>query len=388
MAHKTRTEEKIREGLQQLRQAGIDLEDFSASLIPRLKQDLGKGQETDLAISFLLGKIADPAAALVLGEIEESAANKELRKEARRSLFKLSQRGLAIPREAQQRPAVAGPLFSDGPIIEAYMSPPDGGGGYLVWIAKPQPNHGLQLIQGMLHSREGLLRIAGAQVRRKELRRMAREIQTQHGATMIAIPWEYADRALYEAYETAKARGQTGLENFYELRSVVATGKPKQLPHPIYDQLNAAEAREGAWREASRRLLDEPELRYWVLTEPWLGAFLTQIQEAQTSRLVLNPAQKEERVAAIVRDAVKELCRGANGKAFQRRMEDTALYFLETGRVVQAKLAFAVALQISEGDPGPLDVAFLTGLVQKSFALLLSQEKAQKAEEPSLIIKP
>jgi hypothetical protein len=268
------------------------------------------------------------------------------------------------------------------------MSPPDGGGGSLVWIAKPQPNHGLQLIQGMLHSREGLLRIAGAQVPRKELRRMARDIQTQHGATMIAIPWEYADRSLYEAYETGKARGQTGLENFHELRSIVATGKPKQLPHPIYDKLNAAEAREGAWREASRRLLDEPELRYWVLAEPWLGAFLTQIQEAQTSRLVLNPAQKEERVAAIVREAVKELCRGANGKAFQRRMEDIALYLFATGRVVQAKLAFAVALQMSEGDPGPLDVAFLTGMVEKSFAVLLSQQKAQKAEEPSLIIKP
>jgi hypothetical protein len=69
-------------------------------------------------------------------------------------------------------------------------------------------------------------------------------------------------------------------------------------------------------------------------------------------------------------------------------MEDMALYFLETGRMDQARLSLAVALQAGEGDPGPLDVSFLTGLVQKSFAVLMSQQTAQREQEPSLIIKP
>jgi hypothetical protein len=76
------------------------------------------------------------------------------------------------------------------------------------------------------------------------------------------------------------------------------------------------------------------------------------------------------------------------GKLWQRRMEDTALYLFETGRKELAKLALAVALQIKEGDPGPLDVSFLTGLVQKSFAFYMSQEKTKAEEEPSLIVKP
>jgi hypothetical protein len=387
LANKTQTEEKIRRGLEQLRQSGIPLEAAPTSFVPQLEQELGKGEETDLAICFLLGKSADSAAVELLSKIEEGAANKELRKQARRSLFKLSQRGLAMPRAVARKPPGATALFGEAPAVEAYMSPPNGAGTYLLWIVKPQPSHGLQLIQAMLHSHDGLLRIAGVQIRRKELRNMARDLKTQHRATMIAIPWEYADRALYDAYETARARGQPGLENFHEVRSLIASAKPKQLPHPIYAKLDVDEAREGAWREASRRLLDEPELRSWVVTEP-LQAFLPQIQEAQTSRLILNPAQKEERLAAIVRDAVKELCRGTAGKAFQRRMEDMALYFLSTERVAQAKLALAVARQVSEGDPGPLDISFLTGLVQKSFAVLLSQQKAQKEQEPSLIIKP
>jgi hypothetical protein len=104
---------------------------------------------------------------------------------------------------------------------------------------------------------------------------------------------------------------------------------------------------------------------------------------------VLNPLQKEERFNAIVREAVKTLCTGENGRAFMRRMEDMALYFHETNRKDLAVLSLAVALQVGEGDPGPLDVSFLTGLMQKSFAFFLSQEKAKKEEEQeSLIIKP
>jgi hypothetical protein len=269
------------------------------------------------------------------------------------------------------------------------MSAVDGGGGRLIWIAKPQASHGLQVIQAMLHDREGLLRFGGAHMRRKELRKMADEIKQQHGITMIAVPWEFADRIVYEGYEKAKERGQSGLENFHETRSILATGRPKEINHPIYAKIDLKEARDSAWREQSRRLLDEPELRYWILTDDWVQAFLPQLQEAQTSRLVLNPLQKEERFNAIVRDAVKTLCSGENGPAFKRRMEDMALYFYETKRVDQAKLSLVVALQVGEGDPGPLDVSFLTGLMQKSFAFFLSQEKAKKEEaQESLIIKP
>ena len=187
----------------------------------------------------------------------------------------------------------------------------------------------------------------------------------------------------------AKARGQSGLEHFHEIRSAVATGKPKEISHPIYERLDATGVRDGAWREQSRRLLDEPELRYWILTDEWVRDFVAQVEAAQSSRLVLNPLQKEERLSAIVRDAVRALCSGENGQAFKRRMEDMALYFFETNRKELAALSLAVALQCGEGDPGPLDVSFLTGLMQKSFAVLMSQEKTKKEEDrSSLIIKP
>jgi hypothetical protein len=388
LAKKKSHEEEIRRGIEQLSQSGLKLDEVSPALVPRLEEQLRKGRETDLAIVFSLGKIADSAAAEALLRIEKEAKDKDLKKEIRRSLFKLSQKGLTIPQATRIEEKSPAPTLSRSPEIEAYMSPVDGSGGRLVWIVKPQAGHGLQTIQAMINDRQGLQRIGGTQIRRKELRNMVQEIKKQHGVTMISVPWEYADMMLYEGFEKAKPAGRSGLENFHQLRSIVNTAKPKAQDHPVYRRVNSTEVREGAWRELSRRLLDEPEFRFWILDADWVEPFLGQLQEAHTSRLVLNPMQKEERMAGIVRDAVKTLCTGETGKIMQRRMEDMAFYFVEAGRTDMAKLALAVAQQIKEGDPGPLDISFLTGLVQKSFAVYLSQRQSKAEEEPSFIVKP
>ena len=387
MSKKQSHDDEIRKGLDTLQKSGLPLQDPGPNLIPQLQQQIGTGRETALAAIFLLGKIVDSKAVDALVEVEKQTKEKELKKEIRRSLFKLSQRGLLPPKEESVESPSS--IFAPSAEIEALMSAVDGGGGRLLWIVKPQPNHGLQLIQAMLDDREGVQRIGGSQLRRKELRQMSHEIKEQHGISMIPVPWEYADALIYEGYEKAKSLGHSsGLEHFHEIRGVVSTVKPKMQPHPIYRRFDKDHVQEGAWRELSRRLLDEPELQYWILDREWAEPFLAQMQEAQSSRLVLNPIQKEERMAGIVRDTVKTISVGDAGKRMQRRMEDMALYFIETGREESARLALAVALQLAAGDPGPLDISFLTGLVQKTFAVYLSQEKSKSAEEPSFILKP
>jgi hypothetical protein len=385
-------DEQLKNGLAALAVAGIAVEAPSVASIPALREVWRRSPEMDLAAVFLLGKIATAEAAEQLREFDRGSADKELKKEIKRSLFKLSQKGVVVPPEPAAEKKL-GPLFERENQIEAYMSAVDGGGGRLIWIAKPQTNHGLQVIQAMVHDREGLLRFGGVQMKRKELRAMADDIKQQHGVSMIAIPWEFADWIVYEAYEKAKARGQSGLEDFHAIRSVLGTGKPKAVTHPVYEKLGTGDFRDGPWREQSRRLLEEPELRYWVIIDEWVQDCLAALHEAQSSPLILNQVQKEERLAGVVRDAVKTLCAGDHGQAFKRRMEDMALYFAETERMEQAKLALAVVQQVGEGDPGPLDVSFLTGLVQKSFVFFMSQLKAQqeaqqKEQQSSLIVKP
>ncbi len=388
MAKKDLHQARLEKGLAALTVDGIAIDALTSDSIAQLRSAVGRSAEADIAAVFLLGKIAARESLDIIRQIEKNATDKDVKKEIKRAFFKLAQKGVAIAADApvEKKPAV---LFDRTPDIEAYMSAVDGGGGRLIWIAKAQPNHGLQVIQAMLHDRDGLLRLGTMSMKRKELRAMADEIKRQHGISMITIPWDFADYRIYDGYEKAKARGQSGLENFHESRALIGTGKPKPVRHPIYAKLGTGDQRDGPWREQSRRLLDEPELRYWVLVDDWVSGYLTQIEEARNSPLVLNPVQKELRLAAIVTETVKTLCAGDSGKTFKQRMEDTALYFYETRRTDLAKLSLAVAQQVGEGDPGPLDVSLLTGLVQKSFAFLLSRQKAQQQEaESPLIIKP
>src|SRR5262249_13763795 len=208
--------------------------------------------------------------------MDGEAEDKDLKKEIRRSLFKLSQKGLAIPETERPAEKTPTPILSRSPEIEAYMSPVDGAGGRLVWIVKPQAGHGLQTIQAMVNDRAGLQRIGGAQVRRKELRNMAQEIKKQHDVTMISVPWEYADSMIYEGFEKAKSAGRSGLENFHQVRSILSAAKPKAQDHPIYRRVNSAEVREGAWRELSRRLLAWTGVGFLVFYEEWVPPFFGQ----------------------------------------------------------------------------------------------------------------
>lgn len=388
MAKKDVRQETLKAGIARLRKSGVDTENVSTAELALLTGHLGKDRDADLAIAFLLGRVADVAALDALTSLERSATAKEIKREARRSLFKLAQKGLRRPEpQAVDAPAPKA-ILKATPEIEGYMSSVDGAGGRLVWLARPQAGSGLQLLQGMVSDRIGLARAGGSALKRKELRRMADEIKERHGIAMISVPWEYADRMLYEAYEKAKAAGQGEIEHFPSMRALFNPTKPKAAPHPIYARLDAAGARSEGWRERSRRLLDEEEFRYWILDDDWIKPYLDRIEQARDSRLVLNQLQQEERFASIVREAAREIFTGERGAIFQRRMEDVALYLFETKREEAAQLALAVALQLAEGDPGILDISFLTGVVQKSVALHLSQKKEKAEEDPSLIVKP
>lgn len=388
MSKKEFRQEAVRKGIEQLCNWGIATEDLSTTAVASLLAHFGKELETDLAIIFLLGRIPDQASLEGLTSLESKVTDKEIKKEIRRSLFKLAQKGLSAPLAGVAQVSAQKPILTLAPEIEGYLSSVDGAGGRLVWLAKPQAGSGVQLLQGMVSDREGLQRVGGVLIRRKELRRMMQDIKEKHGITMISVPWEYADQILYEAFERAKAMGRGGLEDFSSIRTIFNPTKPKALPHPIYGRLASDEVRAGAWRELSRRLLEEAEFRFWILDEDWVRPYLEQVEKAKESRLVLNEIQKEERFAGIVRNAVHEIFSGERRQLFQRRMEDVALYLLETKREEQAKLALAIALQFKEGELGPLDISFLTGLIQKSLAFYLSQAKEKAEEEPSLIVKP
>ena len=171
--------------------------------------------------------------------------------------------------------------------------------------------------EGLLSDREGLLQVGGMRIRRRELREMIEESKQKHRIQMIPVAWEYVDWLLYEGFEKAKAAERKGVEEFTSWRSLFTLGKPKPMAHPVYRLLDRETTRSGAWRSLSQRLLEQPEFQSWVLERDWVEPYLKRVEDARESRLVLNEAQREERLAAIVRTAAEAIFPGNSASAIR-----------------------------------------------------------------------
>ena len=389
MARQNARQMTIRSGLKGLRNEGLETESPDATMVEPLLQRFGADLAASLAVACVLGRIRDAAAVEALKSLEERAGSKEIRREIRRSLFKLAQGGLGPAEAEAPRTEEAGANFSLAPEIEGYLSSVTGGGSRMVILSRPQPGGGLMVMQAAVNDRRGLERLGGNVIRRKELRQMMEDMKGALGVSMTPVPWEYADWLVHEAYQKVTESPGEGVADYPRIRTHLTAARPTQRSHPIFDRVDADSIDAAALSEISEKLLEEPELRTWFVEKDLLEPYLQRLEETEHSRIVLNPMQKEERFRTLVREAVQGIVLGAEtAPAFEQRFEDAALHLHAAGQEDKARTVLGVALAIRRGDLGSLGVPLLEALVMRSISLHKTQEKEEAAEEPSLIVKP
>ena len=140
----------------------------------------------------------------------------------------------------------------------------------------------------------------------------------------------------------------------------------------------------------SIQLAEEPEMQRWVFDAEQAKPYVEEISSAQESPLVLNQHQQKDRVNDVIKQAVAEVFSGESGRAYARRLEETALYFAATGRLASAQRALAVSLALQKEGASGSGIPFCEGLVQQSIGLHYTEEKQHQQEESkgSLIMKP
>ena len=389
MATQNTRQKTLRSGLKTLRNEGVETESPDAATVEPLLQRFGADAAVSLAVAHVLGRVRDGASVTALKELEQRAGNKEIRREIRRSLFKLAQGGLVSAGPEEAPAGGGGANFSLAPEIEGYLSSVTGGGSRMVVLTRPQPGGGLLVMQAAVNDRRGLERLGGNVIRRKELRQMMNDMKDQLQVSMTPVPWEYADWLVHDAYGKVKDSPGEGVADYPRLRTHLTGARPVQRNHPVFDLVDADAIGPTALSETSEKLLEEPEFRTWFVEKDLLEPYLERLQETEQSRIVLNPMQKEERFRSIVREAVQGIFLGVETRAvFEGRFEDAALHLHASGQEDQAMAVLGVALAIRRGDLGSLGVPLLEGLVMRSLGLHKAQEKQEAAEEPSLIVKP
>jgi len=198
-------ESRLRHGLDALKRLGVPAE---AATVEALANALEAGPETALAVADLCGGIASEASAALLRRIEDGARqDKLLRREARRALYRLKQKGVVAAEPARAAEAEARPALS-GPEAEGFLSAGDPLGDRLFWILKPRSGGGLFHLSTVVNEPGGLKEAVLAEVNRKGMRALREELQSRHGLRMVEVDWRYCDAIASEGYERARSRGQ------------------------------------------------------------------------------------------------------------------------------------------------------------------------------------
>jgi len=337
---------------------------------------------TDAAIAHALGLLPIDGAAQMLAEMEPASTG-ATRREIRRAMFKLRQRGFeAAP---APRPVVkpTGPTATAAEALRALMSPIDPEGARIVWIIKARPQGGSARLWGLTSESEGLVGATLVNLSGRQLREERSELERRAGLALVDADWRLADFIVCEAYRrTPEARrGQVG--NFLTIRAeIIANPPPGDFAHPVYDEL-AAEIT----ADPSPDLLKEPEIAGWRLPAEKTKPYINEVNDIRQSPLVLNRFQQEDRINTIVDRAIVELLSGEAGTIARRRLEDTAYYLARTGRRQAAGWAASAAARMR--DQADLRrIPFFQNFVRVSLGAILAEQEEHERDEPRLIVTP
>lgn len=372
-------DKRIRRGEELLaqRNAGASAED--------LGREVGRDADADLAIAARLGGIADDASAAILRQLEDGAADKAVRKEAKRSLYKLEQQGVQIERPVQEPRKLA----PETAAIEGYLSTIDGRGDQLVWLTRPRAGALLHLF-AVVNDPEGMKDLNLAEVSRKGLRSLREELMEKHEIRVIDADWHYCDFLIDRSSRWAAERGQAA-GDYPRLRAQLTAEPVTEMEPLIFRHLDrSAIESDTTLVEQSATVLDEKEFRTWFLERDVLAPYLDRLHEVRDSPLVLNEAQQGERFASVADEAVRALFGGELREAWVRRLQEMAYFFHATSRPEQARKTLAAALALASSENGGKDVPLCDQLCRTSLLAYWQLEERQEQEEKasSLVVTP
>jgi hypothetical protein len=377
-------EARLRRAVEALQRLGIDAD---SSSLEQLEGALGSDRETAIAVAERCGALLSVESASLLARIErEARQDKLLRREARRSLYRLKQKGIepaprAVAEAPRPRPALGAPE------AEGFLSISDATGDRLVWILKTRSGGGLLHLSAVVNEPAGLKEAVLAEVNRKGIRGLREELRSRHGVRMVDVDWRYGDWLVAEGYDRARQRGVAAesVTRYPQLR-LQLFGTPAREFTTLLRPVTADAAAELA---SSGTILEEPEMQHWILTEKAIGPHLARYREIRNSPIVLDRASQLARLEEILASALSELFAGPGAASWRRRLDEAALFLDATGRSEAAERAAAVVAEIGLRNTGR-GIPFCEALARRTFGLFFAQEAERERDEKasSVLVTP
>jgi hypothetical protein len=336
--------------------AGGPLPDLSAVPLDVLEAELrALCRQHGAGAAPLLRRLADGAAD------KGVAADKSVRKSARRALYRLTQAGMA-PAATEPGPRT-GPLIRREPerATAAWLSGIDGSGSRAGWIVfEGGVGGGLRLCSLILNDEAGILETAGGPVTRKRLETEQRALRESQKLPWVASAPERAQALVAEALALHAAARTAPPPEFARWRALFP---PRPTPDPLLADAAPGATADPALLEQGAALLELPELGGWFVDPAALREDAVALLEARDSRLVVSEQIKAEREAAIVDAAVAKTFTPEARRRWARRLGEMALVFDATDRQQPAASARAAAAALADGERRAEAIPFARALV-------------------------
>ncbi len=244
-------------------------------------------------------------------------------------------------------------------------------------------------MHGIVSDREGIVDFSRDEMTRKEFRSFFEEVQEKNPFPFVPMEPSYVAFLFTQAYQLNLEKKGASLQNYLHAKSEIENIKKEYTKPLIYSTLRADDlAGDDRMLRKGGDLLKADVFQSWRIGEEQIRPYADEVWEAEESKIVLNPAQKEVRFQAIYQKALTEIFSGERKSLYQRRLEEMAYVLLKLGREEEAKISLSVAMDLERPlnpiQPNP----FLFQLVTNSIFSLLSEAYEKKSKELSLIMKP
>ena len=354
--------------------------------LPLLRALLHEGEDGHAyAVVEAAGLVTSPQSAELLTQVAAQTADKQLSKEARRSLQRLRAAGIEadtfVPRGESILSGASEIRFK-----QAYVSVIDGTGGRMLIAARRMEQPGLVVTRTYYTDAHGIEECGASVMKKQEFLEMV-ETSDDDPFIWTEIPWDYAHYLLNEARQQSQAHGHEIPEEYDVIEQVLGEPeKPYEQPL-IYQHVNADEVKElRRYLDDSPKLLETPEFDSWWLDRDTSEKYAGKWREAEDSWLVLSESSQRDRENKIFHNAADELFDEKTRSLFKRRLEEMAYIVLKRQGETEAKQTVAAALAFAPDAPAPHHNPFAVAMIARSVIAVAERDKKEERKEGRLYV--
>lgn len=286
-------------------------------------------------------------------------ADKALAKRARKALHVLRTRGVAAPKPEKREFRPHGPFAPAEELSLASMI--DGRGERIVWLVRGA-DKGLDIFEAQLSDTRGILGFTTANAPRKDWRAHAARVVADERMAVARVSERHARQLIEDGYRRTLAAGRVPPEEFARARLGMGHYEPEER-HPALDAAPPYDVAEVRGKLATLHAL--PELRTWIPPEESLPALDLEVGNILTSKLIVDPAQRKEQLAAAVEKVATAALTPEYRALLAARLYETALLLAARDKRDEARLATTAAALTLDERVAALDNPFVIRLFDK-----------------------